>query len=154
MLCGNNTVYTVCAVSEGVLVSLTPNVSPISGKFCPTDMVELTCRTSNVPGTSLRWFHDSSVGILELLYLYSAEDGFPLPRNVSSAEGFISYTIVSATLDEDDRSIVNFTAEVVIDLDVLFTVGYRSLQCGSIDEKANFSLDLDIEGVGELLIIL
>lgn len=135
----------VCAVSIEVFVSLTPDTSPMGGKFCPKEMVTLTCKTVNVTSTSLRWFHDGNTSISELSYLFSNDHEFPLSRNIS-LNGFSNYTIVNATLDQQMRTIVNFKATLVVALQELYRLQYRSVQCGSGNEKGSFSLDLDIEG--------
>ena len=108
--------------------------------------MELTCTTLNVVSTSLRWTHDNE-DIAELQYLYAPGE-FPLSIGVSSEEGYINYTIITASFDPNVPTIVNFTAQLVVDLAILFNdFGYRSLQCGSLAEKSNFTFEMDIESM-------
>ena len=78
-------------------------------------------------------------------YVFSSGDSFPLPINVSSEKGFINYTIVDGS---NPGTIFNLTAVMIVDLYVLFQMGYRRLDCGSSTRVTDTFIfnDLDIEG--------
>lgn len=144
----------LCAGEEDATgVRITANISTADGVGCP-EPTELRCRTCNVEGlTSLSWTHDDSIRIIEpsLDYIFQTGDTlFPdivLAENRSSA--FIGYGIESAHFDSNKPSVVNFTAVLVVNLELLFgsDYGYRSLQCGGVAITDSFVFNqLDMEG--------
>lgn len=117
-------------------VSLTANASE---NLCGSNMVEFTCKIYNVLDPVLRWFHDG-MEIRELTHRPYSTNNYPLQLDVSSLEGILDYTIISAEFSED-RTMINFTAVVVVDLEIIINnLGYHSLQCGTFFIRDNFTL--------------
>lgn len=100
---------------------------------------------TNLDSTVLRWSHGEEVSISPLNYVYNQNDVYPLVlEDALYYDGFLVLTIRSAELDDTE---LTFTADLLVDMEVLFALGYRSLQCGSLTVKTNFTfMELDIEG--------
>ena len=116
--------------------------------LCP-ELVNFTCTATNLDSTLLRWSRDGGIDITALDHTYSDQNQYPFTVPISSdvkSDGFISLKIQSVDPIEGTRNF-NYTANLLVDMEMLFNAGYRSLQCGSSFESSNFSFsELDIEG--------
>ena len=135
---------------SGQVVELTPNVT--TPCEIPFEAVELTCRTTaGQLLTALRWTFNNSSMIVDtprtgLLVFNFQRVEAPLdvfPENRSSA--FISYTIISATINNITFS-VEFVAVMVVNPALLFSrYGYTSLQCGGLTRTDSYNFGF-VEG--------
>lgn len=104
-------------------------------------------------GFSLRWSSDSRASphvIVEEIpvYHYQTEDVFPktlIPESASSP--FISYIIESATFDARMPTVVNFTAILVVNPELLLSNGHPTLECAEgLHRGAKFTISqIDME---------
>ena len=130
-------------------ITLTANGATDEVPLCP-EVVSFTCTAVNLASGTLRWFHNSrDTEILELNYVYATVHTFPRQVDIAAAQslGFMNLTIMDATFDESSN-IFNYTAELVVDMDVLFfNASFRSLECGSLVLRENFTFPvLDVQG--------
>ena len=137
----------VCLALQNNCVFLSINVPTNNGRLCPEE-TEFVCRTSNLASTSLRWSHDNDIIFEPLTYLHQSSNEFPFFVDTTEvlSEGILNLTITDAAIA--GSGVVNFTAVLLVDMQVLFGNGYRSLQCGSLTSRDNFTFaQLDIEGM-------
>ena len=80
----------------------------------------------------------------QLNYVYTSVHTFPRPVDVVPAIqslGFLNMTISDATFDESSN-VFNYTALLVVDVEVLLDAGFHSLGCGSLLEWESFIINI------------
>ena len=141
--CGFIIYYFLGAASENGIF-LTANGATNEMPLCP-GVVQFTCTAINLASGSLRWFHNSrDTEIPELNYVYASAHTFPRPVDVVPAIqslGFINMTISDATFDESSN-VFNYTAQLVVDVEVLLNAGFHSLECGSLQVRESFIINI------------
>lgn len=139
-----------CAGSENNCVRITANISTDNGVICP-EATELTCQTFGLVGSAaLRWTNENNVIIDALpVYNYQETDEFPMTLlAVNTSSDFVSYVIESADFNPSMRLVVNFTAVLVVNPELLLSSGHRILRCGGLTVTDNFTINqIDMEGV-------
>ena len=115
-----------------------------NGLVCPQE-IELTCVTSDIGITVLRWFNRH--GEIETLrYTFSDEVQHPIVANISNPTFILR--INSATFSQVSRDSVDFDVTLIANIEELYGMGYRNISCGSFSIRDSFLFNrLDIEGM-------
>ena len=121
-------------------------------------MVQFTCTAINLASGSLRWFHNSRDSeIPELNYVYAIVHIFPRQVDLDSAAmqdlGLLYLTIIDAAFD-GSSNVFNYTALLVVDVEVLLDAGFHSLECGSLVVRERYIFNIQGLFVMVLTIIL